>query len=159
MKLYHGTNVDFEAIDLQKSKKNKDFGQGFYLSPDWEQAKLMAENKFALLGGTSHVLVYECPDNILENEELKIKVFPRYSEEWARFILLNRNKSSEKKQHEYDIVYGPIADDKVGLQIKFYEQKFISLEVLLERLKFVHTTFQYYFGSTKALSFLERIHE
>lgn len=32
MILYHGTNADFDEIDLLKSKPNKDFGQGFYLS-------------------------------------------------------------------------------------------------------------------------------
>ena len=32
MKLYHGTNVDFDVIDLTKSNKYKDFGQGFYLT-------------------------------------------------------------------------------------------------------------------------------
>lgn len=30
MILYHGTNVDFESINLEKSHKYKDFGQGFY---------------------------------------------------------------------------------------------------------------------------------
>lgn len=34
MKLYHGTNIDFKKIDITKSKPNKDFGQGFYLSAD-----------------------------------------------------------------------------------------------------------------------------
>lgn len=47
MKLYHGTNVDFETIDLQKSNKNKDFGQGFYLTADKDQAEQMAANKTA----------------------------------------------------------------------------------------------------------------
>ena len=32
MKLYHGSNVEIKDIDLNKSKPNKDFGQGFYLS-------------------------------------------------------------------------------------------------------------------------------
>ena len=32
MKLYHGTNQEFSRIDLLKSKPNKDFGRGFYLS-------------------------------------------------------------------------------------------------------------------------------
>ena len=47
MKLYHGTNRDFEKIDLQKSKPNKDFGRGFYLSADYEQALSMAQVKVA----------------------------------------------------------------------------------------------------------------
>ena len=42
MKLYHGTNVEFEQIDLLKSKPNKDFGRGFYLSANYVQAKDMA---------------------------------------------------------------------------------------------------------------------
>ena len=35
MILYHGTNQDFGDIDLTKSKPNKDFGQGFYLSREY----------------------------------------------------------------------------------------------------------------------------
>ncbi|MBO5871082.1 MAG: DUF3990 domain-containing protein, partial [Bacteroidaceae bacterium] len=42
MILYHGTNVEFDVIDLAKSKPNKDFGQGFYLTADYEQALAMA---------------------------------------------------------------------------------------------------------------------
>ena len=45
MILYHGTNITFETIDLKKSKPNKDFGQGFYLSADYEQAMAMAQTK------------------------------------------------------------------------------------------------------------------
>ena len=43
MILYHGTNVAFDSIDLNKSKPNKDFGKGFYLSADYEQAMAMAQ--------------------------------------------------------------------------------------------------------------------
>ena len=38
MRLYHGTNVDFSLIDLTKSNKYKDFGQGFYLTDIRSQA-------------------------------------------------------------------------------------------------------------------------
>ena len=37
MILYHGTNKAFDTIDLTKSKPNKDFGQGFYLSREYSQ--------------------------------------------------------------------------------------------------------------------------
>lgn len=52
MILYHGTNIDFEEIDLMKSKPNNDFGRGFYLSPLFEQAKDMKAymvNKLAMM--------------------------------------------------------------------------------------------------------------
>ena len=45
MKLYHGTNRDFDKIDLLKSKPNKNFGRGFYLSAAYEQALNMAQVK------------------------------------------------------------------------------------------------------------------
>lgn len=32
MRLYHGINIDFDEIDLTKSHRFKDFGQGFYLT-------------------------------------------------------------------------------------------------------------------------------
>lgn len=34
IKLYHGSNVEIDEIDLSKSKKGKDFGCGFYLNDD-----------------------------------------------------------------------------------------------------------------------------
>lgn len=34
MKLYHGTNAEILQIDLNKSRVGKDFGLGFYLTPD-----------------------------------------------------------------------------------------------------------------------------
>ena len=42
MILYHGTNVDFQQIDIRKSNPYKDFGQGFYLTDILVQAENMA---------------------------------------------------------------------------------------------------------------------
>ncbi len=41
-RLYHGSNVAIEEIDLSRSKRGKDFGQGFYLNANPNQAKVMA---------------------------------------------------------------------------------------------------------------------
>ena len=41
-RLYHGSNVVIEEIDLSRSKRGKDFGQGFYLSA----SSLVEELKF-----------------------------------------------------------------------------------------------------------------
>ena len=43
MKLYHGSNVSIDEIDLKRGRKGKDFGQGFYLSKERVQAQMMAE--------------------------------------------------------------------------------------------------------------------
>ena len=42
MKLYHGSTVEIKEIDIAKSKPNKDFGRGFYLSADRMQAQRLA---------------------------------------------------------------------------------------------------------------------
>lgn len=57
MILYHGTNITFETIDLLKSKPNKDFGQGFYLTTDKNQAIEMAKAKIDQQG-QGKVIVY-----------------------------------------------------------------------------------------------------
>lgn len=51
MKIYHGTNVDFDTINLEKSNKYKDFGQGFYLTDIRSQAEQLAAKKAKLFGG------------------------------------------------------------------------------------------------------------
>ncbi len=157
MKLYHGTNTDFAEIRLEKSKPYKDFGQGFYLSPDYRQAEDMACIKTEQLEyGEPLVQTYEIGDEDLST--LKVLRFDAYSEEWAKFILLNRNNSQPAPAHDYDVVIGPIADDKVGLQLWRYESHTIDLPTLVKNLKYMKgITMQYYFGTERAISKLKRI--
>lgn len=115
MILYHGSNIVIGQIDLTKSKPNKDFGQGFYLSDNESQALEMAEFKAMQLGGNPIVSRFEFDDTIMSDTSLKVLRFEEYSEEWADFVLKNRDGVATEK---YDIVYGPIANDKVGLQIR-----------------------------------------
>ena len=120
MKLYHGTNRDFDRIDLLKSKPNKDFGRGFYLSADYEQALNMAQMKVEQLEtGCPIVQSYLVEDGTLD--ALHVLRFDGYSEEWAKFILLNRNNSTDKPVHKYDMAIGSIVNDRVGVQLWRYE--------------------------------------
>lgn len=48
MLVYHGTNADIKEIDLQRGSRFKDFGQGFYVTPDLETAQRMARKKVDL---------------------------------------------------------------------------------------------------------------
>lgn len=75
MKLYHGTTIDIEKIDLRKSKPNKDFGKGFYLSADREQAMAMADYKAEQIGGNPVVNIFEFDEKMLESSSLKVKIY------------------------------------------------------------------------------------
>lgn len=60
MRLYHGTNQPiFDKILISKSKDNKDFGKGFYLTDDRQRAFELAQYRTNLLGGEPTVITYE----------------------------------------------------------------------------------------------------
>ena len=152
MILYHGSNMAIRQIDLNKSKPNKDFGRGFYLSENETQAIEMAVFKSMQLGGSPVVTKFEFDDAVLRDTSLRIKVFDNYSEEWADFVFANREGNEIEK---YDIVYGPIANDKVGLQIRKLKDGSIDKAEFLNRLKYMKgVTFQYFFGSESAVKHL-----
>lgn len=158
MKLYHGTYTDFDSIDLNKSNKGKDFGKGFYVSDNYEQAYNMAAFKSLQLKREPIVLTYEFDESLLKNGDLIFLKFEEYTQQWAEFILKNRTNDDDKNIHQYDVVYGPIANDKVGVQIRNLMEQNIDWEVFLQRLKYMHgITFQYFFGTEKAISKLVRI--
>lgn len=158
MKLYHGSTTDIDRIDLQKSRPNKDFGRGFYLSADQQQAWRMGEFKALTEGGTPILNTYLFDEQVLTSGELRVLTFEGYTREWADFIFLNRNNRSIDPAHDYDIVYGPIANDRVGVQIGKYEAGDITLDQFLQNLKYMKgITFQYYFGTERAISKLTKI--
>ena len=157
MILYHGTNKAFDTIDLTKSKPNKDFGQGFYLSREYSQAMEMAKTKFdQIKTGFPTVLTYEVDEQ--QMNQLNVLRFDAYTFEWAQFILMNRRNDTDKPMHDYDIVYGPIANDKVGVQLWKFENQMIDLETFTRNLhRMEGITFQYFFGTERAIKLLKKL--
>ena len=160
IRLYHGSNVKITKIDLSLCKVGKDFGKGFYLNPDYNQAQIMAAKTCRILGhGHEVVNEYQFDESVLvNNSDLNIKIFDDYSEEWAEFIVLNRRNKTLIPAHPYDLVIGPIADDSVGVQIRRYIQGYLPVSKLVEELRFHGDhAIQYYFASDKSLSYLKNI--
>lgn len=157
MILYHGTNTDFNEIDLKKSRPDKDFGRGFYLTHIRKQAEQMAVRRCEFAGwGGPVVQKYEFDESLLYNGTLNVKIFKDVSVEWAMFIIKNRNAHG-KKVHDYDIVVGPVADDGVVYQMNLYAQRLITVEQLAEGLTYRKLNSQYFFGTERAISKLKRL--
>ena len=117
--LYHGSNIAIEQIDLGRSKRGKDFGQGFYLNANPDQAMAMAKRTTRFRNqGEPTLTCFEFDENKAIELGLRVKIFEEYSEEWAEFVVQNRKNNSDVPVHPYDIVIGPIADDTVGVQIR-----------------------------------------
>lgn len=158
IRLYHGSTVSIDKIDLSMSRPNKDFGRGFYLSSDYQQAWRMGEFKALIDGGEPVMNTYLFDERNMISGELHVLNFSEYSYEWADFVFLNRNNKSIKPAHDYDIVYGPIANDRVGLQMGKYEAGDITLDQLLQNLRYMKgITFQYFFGTNHAIEKLQKI--
>lgn len=158
--LYHGSNVEINRVDFTKCKPGKDFGKGFYLNPNYSQAYGMAVKTTKILkNGNETVTSFEFDDSIIScPNNLKIKIFADYSEEWADFVVANRKNDSSVHIHDYDIVIGPIADDSVGTQIRRYVEGYLPVSILVEELKFHgDKAVQYFFGTERSLEFLKRI--
>ncbi len=97
MKLYHTGKEEIREPDLRHGRKNADFGQGFYLTPDMDFAYRWA-------GPDAVVNEYE-----LETEGLRIRRFQR-DVEWFQYILQNRRAADSLSA---DVVAGPIANDTI----------------------------------------------
>ena len=157
MRLYHGSNVDFDKIDLAKCRPNKDFGQGFYLTDIRSQVEAMAVRRCEFEEkGNPIVQEYEFDEHIIDSQEVKVKIFDGVSQEWAEFLLMNRMAHGDRK-HDYDIVVGPVADDGVVFQLNLYMQRLITMETLIKELTFSHLNNQYFFGTERAIQQLKRV--
>lgn len=162
MRLYHGSYCRISDIDLTKSRDHKDFGKGFYLTPDFSRAVTMANRSVILnQSGSPEVNPYifnksSCPLDI------NIKEFKSNDWEWARFVMMNRDKSIKPPYtHEFDIVIGPVADSSVDPVIATYMQEYgkdcllpKNLKILATRLKYHGNYTQYCFCTEKALKTL-----
>lgn len=148
MRLYHGSTINIETILLEKSKPYKDFGKAFYLSAERSQAEELAESRVSFLGGEAVINEFEFDETLLVEgveEPLRVKIFPHYCFEWAEFVWNNRDEEQNYK-HDYDIVYGPIANDTVGYQMRQYREESTDLRGFLQGLKYRKgETFQYAF--------------
>lgn len=160
MRLYHGSDVVIDRIEFEKSKPFKDFGKGFYLSDVYEQALAMANQRVQQKSGigTPDVTIFEFDESVMTGGHLNVKMWNDYCVEWAKFVLRNRNRDLEHPWHNYDIVYGPIADDSVTFQLRRYQAGYLTIEQLIEELKFKKgITFQYFFANEKAISKLKKL--
>jgi len=155
MKLYHGSYIKIDVIDLTKAKPFKDFGRAFYLTKFYEQAKIWADRLGQENGTSGVVSEFEFDEYAYEDESLKVLIFENYNEQWLDFVVLNR--SNRKQMHDYDIVEGPVADDKIQTRINNFLNGDISKSDFLKELKWHEETHQICFCTVASLVFLQNI--
>lgn len=150
MILYHGSNVKVDNPKIINSFRRLDFGIGFYLTSDYEQAKRWAEITTERKGyGKPIVSVFEYNDSY----NLNIKKFNEPTAEWLKFVSKNRN--FENVDDNYDIIIGPVADDNTMPVITRYLTGIYDEEETLKRLLPQKLKNQYVFKNELALQSLK----
>jgi hypothetical protein len=156
MQVFHGSNVRVETIDLAKSGDFKDFGKGFYVTKIRKHAHQRAMQIAKENGGKAVITEFKYYELYPERAGLSLKQF-NISREWVEFVIMNRDREIAQPIHNYDIIEGPIANDKITMQIQKYIQGKISIDTLIEKLTYSESTHQICFCTVDSLYALEAI--
>ena len=147
-KVYHGSVEEVRNPEIRQSNRSLGYGSGFYTTTSYEQAKKWVERRMKDKGESiGYVNVYELDDEVME--DMKSLFFENPTEEWVNFVM--KNRTERDFTHDYDVVYGPVADDSVYTQFALYEAGIISMPTLIQELKTYKLVDLYLFHTEKSL--------
>lgn len=156
IEIFHGSLDKVMLPEIRVPNRTLDYGCGFYTTTSFQQAEewVLRHRKDKVKPFCGYVNVYEIDIDEVKNGNCLW--FDRPTEEWVDFVYSNRN--DRNFQHNYDFVYGPVANDKVYAAFTLFESGLINKRELIAELKtytlvdqlLMHTT-----ESLKVLKFLE----
>lgn len=155
MKIYHGSIEKVEKPEIRISKhRTLDYGYGFYTTTSYSQSRDWVKRRMDNTNvQKGFVNIYNFDEKALKN--LKCLIFDSPTEKWVDFVMSNRTQKGF--EHEYDIVYGPVANDRVYASFALYEGGLIDKQTLISELKSYKLIDQYLFHSEKSLEFIHFI--
>jgi hypothetical protein len=136
MKVYHGSYMKITTVDLSRSEGHRDFGRGFYVTKFRMQAEEWAEKIAVKYGQSPCITEFNFFESAFTSWKYKVLRFAAYSDEWLDFIVKNRNPEFTGPMHDYDMVEGPVADDRVQRNIDAFLNGRLSREKFLAMLRF-----------------------
>jgi hypothetical protein len=167
--LYHGTFHDFASIDVSRGKPFKDFGRGFYASRSLEQARNLAMRNLGIekrrlrrINQAKELCpyIYSYELDLSRLGPFKTKIFETADAEWVRFVAMNR--TSEDQRHDFDVVFGPTANDKTLSTVQLYLSGSYgpmdgdeAVGFFLRRIEPDKLPWQVFFGTQRAANLLD----
>lgn len=131
MILYHGSNIAVERPELTRSRRSLDFGMGFYLTSDEQQAASWAKRATRIRrSGEPTLSVFDVDREAYRL--LNILYFPQANADWLRFVVANRRE--ETTDNDRDVVVGPVANDQTIRTINDYMTGRFSEEIAIQLL-------------------------
>ena len=141
MILYHASDVVVENPEVRKTVYTKDFGWGFYCTANYSQAERWARRDRNLVSIVNYYSYEIVPG-------LATKQFPVMTDEWLDFIAACRSG----KEHDWDLVEGPMANDTIWNYVNDFVSGTISREAFWALARFRHPTHQICFHTPAALA-------
>lgn len=151
MRLYHGSDAIIREPDATHSRKNLDFGSGFYATSYPKQAERWALRRSLRSRGKALVNVYE----FVESDKLNVLRFDKNNAEWVRFVCSCRRGGQPPLGT--DLVIGGVADDKVYAAIDMYMRGLWDMGQTLQALTFYKRNDQYCFLTPQAIESLRYV--
>ena len=151
MKVYHGSLEIVKTPEIRVATRGLDYGSGFYTTTSNKQAEDWVRKRMDdIKVNKGYVNVYELNLDLLK--KYNCAFFDSPTEEWLDFVMNNR--MNRNYSHKYDVVYGPVANDRVYTCFALYEGGLLSKENLIAELKTYKLVDQYLFHTPQALEAL-----
>ncbi|MBR1615409.1 MAG: DUF3990 domain-containing protein [Treponema sp.] len=131
MTVYHGSTEIIKNPDVLHSYRPLDFGKGFYVTTNKNQAENWAKRKSVILGKEKAIVnFYEMDENF---GELKCKNFGENLSEWIDFVCHCRDGGTDYEK--YDVIIGKVANDKVFRVVDMYHDGLWDKERAIKEIR------------------------
>ncbi len=127
LELFYGSYIEVSQIDLAKCAPGKDFGQGFYLTSSYEQARQfigLSVRKQRIELGLDGAGGFVSRFLVRDSADLACKVFDDADAEWLHFVAANRRRDLFggllETYRSYDVIVGKIANDQTARTLQLY---------------------------------------
>ena len=159
MILYHGTNQIIYKINLEKGRLRTDFGKGFYLGSNLGVARDWAKAR-ARFSGTPIVMRYKLDTDVFNDNNVNPCRFDCPTKEWLDFVRDNRRRSDKdaktsEPRHNYGVVSGVIANDKVNFVVDDYIKGLITAEEAIKKVRAIPNVFQVSIHTPQGLAYVD----
>ncbi len=154
MILYHGSLERITQPEIRQPNRTLDYGAGFYTTTSNIQAEEWVRRRMKeKMVAQGYVNEYYLDTDLLAG--LHCLFFDSPTEEWLDFVM--KNRTDRHFTHNYDIVYGPVANDRVYAAFALYEGGFLNKQNLIAELRTYALVDQYLFHTEKALESIKFI--
>ena len=150
--VYHGSDVLVDKPRIMQPIRALDFGAGFYTTTNIEQAKSFARRVRDRNGSSeTYISFFSLKMDLLKN--MNCLYFKKPDKKWLDFVSANRNGNYIGEN--YDIIYGPVANDTVFRTFIAYQNRILSEKETIKRLKIRKLYNQMVFTNEKSLECIE----